>query len=179
MQTRTRNLNSLTRVIAASALVALVAGQALAAKPDAAPATTRPGARPRISFPKPTPKPDAGSEYDKPDLWAKTVVTTFANFNEPNAKLVLNAEIMNVGTQDFQGSRVIWLVATPKGGNPVVLAKKTITSLKKGKLYTFGVDQPKWMKADTALSLSIDPGDFNPGNDTWDPSKEPPVKQPG
>jgi hypothetical protein len=171
MQTGMKNL---TRVVAAGALVALVGGQAVAAKQDEAPKS-----RPKIKLPKPTPKPGAGGEYDKPDLWAKTVVTTFANFNEPNAKLVMTAEIMNVGTQDFQGSRVIWLTATPKGKNPVILAKKTLTSLKKGKKYTFSVDQPKWMDKDTALSLSIDPGDFNPGNDTWDPSKEPPVKAPG
>ena len=176
---QTRSAQTLFRVVAAGALVTLVGGQALAAKPEETPSKEAPKSRPRIKIPKPTPKPNAGGEYDQADLWAKTVVTTFANFNEPNAKLIYNAEIMNVGTQDFQGSRIVWLVATPKGGNPVILAKKTLTSLKKGKTYTFGVDQPKWVNADTKLSLSIDPGDFNPGNDTWDISKEPQVKQPG
>ena len=179
MQTRMKNV---ARVVAAGALVAVVGGQALAANVVAPSTSQASNNRPRIKIPKPMPKPNPdphNGEYDQADLWAKTVVTTFANFNEPNAKLIYNAEIMNVGTQDFQGSRIVWLVATPKGGNPVTLAKKTLTSLKKGKTFSFSVDQPKWVNADTKLSLSIDPGDFNPGNDTWDISKEPPVKQPG
>jgi hypothetical protein len=178
MQNRNQTVKNLSRLIAAGALVALVGGQALAAKPGPS-ASQGNVVRPRINIPKPAPKPDPGDEYDKPDLWARTVVTTFDNFNEPDAKLVLVAEVMNVGSQDFQGSRVVWLVATPKNGNPVVLAKKTLTSLKKGKSYYFGVDQPSWMKADTYLSLSIDPGDFNPGNDHWDVSMVPDVEAPG
>ena len=178
MQTRNQTAKNLSRVIAAGALVVLVGGQALAAKP--APSAAQNNiTRPKIDLPRPTPKPDPGDEYNKPDLWARSVVTTFDNFNEPDAKLVLVAEVMNAGSQDFQGSRIVWLVATPKNGNPVMLAKKTLTSLKKGQSYFFGVDQPGWMKADTSLSLSIDPGDYNPGNDYWDLSMVPDVEAPG
>jgi hypothetical protein len=106
------------------------------------------------------------------------VVTTFENFDEPDFKLVLHAEVMNVGSQDFQGSRVVWLVAT-QNGNPVVLAKKTLISLKKGKSYFFAVDQPAWFNNNTHLSLSIDPSDYNPGNDYWDESMVEDVEAPG
>lgn len=172
-----RTLNNVTRVLTAGTLVALVGGQALAAKSNGIGGTQQtPIGRPKISIPKPN--DPHGGEYDKPDLWARGVVTSFDNFDEPDFKLVLHAEVMNVGSQDFQGSRVVWLVAT-HNGNPVVLAKKTLTSLKKGKSYFFAVDQPAWFNNNTDLSLSIDPSDYNPGNDYWDESMVEDVEAPG
>jgi hypothetical protein len=180
-------MNRKIRALMGAAAFALVAGvlpgaavaQSSKPEPKDKPAQQ---ARPRIRIPV-KPKPSDPSNYDGHgdghDLWAVEVVSTFQNFGEPNARVVIIGKVKNIGNQDFNGSRKVYMTFQ-KGGKLVYHTTKTITSLKKNAEWFLQVDEKPEMKGATVfLSIDPDPKDPNTLNDSWDPSKAPTPKQPG